>query len=100
MKKIISMLLVLAMLLAMVPMVLAETYFDQFNAIVTANTSIELGEKEDVYCQVWGVDYEDSNFLGLTIDWYITDKNVIIRDERALSGHQTMPFFITKGGMV
>lgn len=35
-----------------------------------------------------------------SLNCVITDKNVIIRDERALSGHQTMPFFITKGGMV
>ncbi len=30
----------------------------------------------------------------------ITDKNVVIRDERMLSGHESMPFFIPKGTMV
>lgn len=30
----------------------------------------------------------------------ITDKNVMIRDSRNLSGHETMPFFISKGTMV
>ena len=30
----------------------------------------------------------------------ITDKNVVIKDSRKLSGHQTMPFFINKGTMV
>ncbi len=30
----------------------------------------------------------------------ITDKNVVIRDERTLSGHESMPFFIPKGTMV
>ena len=30
----------------------------------------------------------------------ITDKNVVIKDERRLSGHETMPFFIGKGQMV
>lgn len=30
----------------------------------------------------------------------ITDKNVVIKDDRMLSGHQTMPFFIGKGEMV
>ena len=30
----------------------------------------------------------------------ITDKNVVIRDERVLSGHETMPFFIEKGASV
>lgn len=30
----------------------------------------------------------------------ITDKNVVIRDERNLSGHETMPFFIEKGARV
>ncbi len=30
----------------------------------------------------------------------ITDKNVMIRDARHLSGHETMPFFIGKGTMV
>ena len=27
----------------------------------------------------------------------VTDKNVVIKDERTLSGHQSMPFFIDKG---
>jgi glucose-1-phosphate adenylyltransferase len=30
----------------------------------------------------------------------ITDKNVVIRDGRMLSGHETMPFFIDKGKMI
>lgn len=30
----------------------------------------------------------------------ITDKNVVIRDGRILSGHETLPFFIEKGKMV
>lgn len=30
----------------------------------------------------------------------ITDKNVVIRDNRNLSGHETMPFFIEKGARV
>ena len=30
----------------------------------------------------------------------ITDKNVVIRDGRVLSGHESMPFFIPKGTMV
>ena len=30
----------------------------------------------------------------------ITDKNVVIKDDRMLSGHQSMPFFIGKGEMV
>jgi glucose-1-phosphate adenylyltransferase len=30
----------------------------------------------------------------------ISDKNVVIKDDRKLSGHQTMPFFIEKGKMV
>ncbi len=30
----------------------------------------------------------------------ITDKNVMIKDSRHLSGHETMPFFIAKGTMV
>ena len=30
----------------------------------------------------------------------ITDKNVVVRDGRALSGHESMPFFIPKGSMV
>ena len=30
----------------------------------------------------------------------ITDKNVVIRDGRNLSGHETMPFYITKGAMI
>ena len=30
----------------------------------------------------------------------ITDKNVVIRDDRILSGHESMPFFIEKGKMI
>ena len=30
----------------------------------------------------------------------ITDKNVVIRDGRILSGHETLPFFIEKGKMI
>ena len=30
----------------------------------------------------------------------VTDKNAVIRDDRVLSGHSTMPFFIGKGVMV
>ena len=36
----------------------------------------------------------------VTLNCVITDKNVVIRDDRALSGHETMPFFIPKGTMV
>lgn len=34
------------------------------------------------------------------INCVITDKNVLIKDGRVLSGHETMPFFIGKGGTV
>ena len=30
----------------------------------------------------------------------IADKNVIIKDGRVLSGHETMPFFVGKGKMI
>ena len=30
----------------------------------------------------------------------ITDKNVVIRDNRTLSGHESMPFFLSKGSMI
>ncbi|MBE6546991.1 MAG: glucose-1-phosphate adenylyltransferase subunit GlgD [Ruminococcaceae bacterium] len=36
----------------------------------------------------------------VTLNCVITDKNVVIRDGRMLSGHETMPFFIPKGSMV
>ncbi len=36
----------------------------------------------------------------VTLDCVITDKNVVIRDGRHLSGHETMPFFVGKGGSV
>ena len=36
----------------------------------------------------------------VTLNCVITDKNVVIRDDRALSGHESMPFFIPKGTMV
>ena len=36
----------------------------------------------------------------VTLNCVITDKNVVIRDDRSLSGHESMPFFIPKGTMV
>ena len=36
----------------------------------------------------------------VTLNCVITDKDVIIRDGRHLSGHETMPFFVGKGGSV
>ena len=36
----------------------------------------------------------------VTLNCVVTDKNVVIRDERMLSGHESMPFFIPKGTMV
>ena len=36
----------------------------------------------------------------VTLNCVITDKNVVIRDGRHLSGHESMPFFIGKGGRV
>lgn len=41
-------------------------------------------------------------FVGKNADvnCIITDKNVIIKDTRRLSGHESMPFFIKKGGIV
>ena len=35
-----------------------------------------------------------------TLNCVITDKNVIIRDGRNLSGHESMPFFLSKGSMI
>lgn len=36
----------------------------------------------------------------VSLNCVITDKNVVIRDDRVLSGHESMPFFIPKGSMV
>ena len=36
----------------------------------------------------------------VSLNCVITDKNVTIRDGRNLSGHETMPFFVGKGGSV
>ena len=36
----------------------------------------------------------------VSLNCVITDKNVAIRDNRILSGHESMPFFISKGAMV
>ena len=33
----------------------------------------------------------------VNLNCVVTDKNVVIKDERTLSGHETMPFFIGKG---
>lgn len=37
---------------------------------------------------------------GVGLNCVISDKNVVIKDGRNLSGHETMPFFIDKGVMV
>ncbi len=36
----------------------------------------------------------------VSLNCLITDKNVVIRNDRVLSGHESMPFFISKGAMV
>ena len=36
----------------------------------------------------------------VSLNCVITDKNVVIRDGRRLSGHDTMPFYIEKGAMI
>ncbi len=36
----------------------------------------------------------------VTLNCVITDKNVVVRDGRHLSGHETMPFYIDKGAMI
>ena len=36
----------------------------------------------------------------VSLNCVITDKNVVIRNNRVLSGHESMPFFISKGAMV
>lgn len=36
----------------------------------------------------------------VSLNCVVADKNVLIRDGRVLSGHQSMPFFIAKGGMI
>ncbi len=36
----------------------------------------------------------------VTLNCVITDKNVVIRDDRILSGHESLPFFIEKGKMI
>ena len=36
----------------------------------------------------------------VSLNCVITDKNVVIREGRTLSGHESMPFFIPKGSMI
>lgn len=36
----------------------------------------------------------------VTLGFVISDKNVVIKDDRTLSGHSTLPFFISKGIMI
>ena len=36
----------------------------------------------------------------VTLGCVVTDKNVLIKDERNLSGHSTLPFYISKGTMI
>jgi len=37
---------------------------------------------------------------GAQLNCVVTDKNVVIRDNRLLSGHESMPFFICKNQIV
>lgn len=94
MKKIISILLVLAMTLSMITVVFAADSLDsrrrkELNAIVTANTSLTVGEKEDVYCQVFGIDESAYDYIGYSIEWYTTDKNVIQMPKSYLTNADT-----------
>ena len=36
----------------------------------------------------------------VTLNCIITDKNVVIRDKRTLSGSENHPFYISKGNMI
>ena len=36
----------------------------------------------------------------VTLNCVIADKNVIIRDARTLAGHESLPFYISKGKMI
>ena len=36
----------------------------------------------------------------VSLNCVITDKNVVIRDGRTLSGHDSMPFYIDKGVII
>jgi glucose-1-phosphate adenylyltransferase len=38
--------------------------------------------------------------VGTSLNCVITDKNVEIRDRRNLSGHESMPFFLSKGSKI
>ncbi len=78
MKKVISLLLALTLVLSMTSMAFADLDGRRnFSVIVTADKSLEFGDSETVYCQIFGVDYDDPYFIGISIDWYTTDRNVI-----------------------
>ena len=93
MKKIISLLIVLAMMLSMVTVVFADDldgwHRHDLNAIVSANTSLTVGDKEDVYCQVLGIDESYYDFIGYSIEWYTTDTNVIQMPKKYLTQADT-----------
>ncbi len=66
------------------------------NCILFRNVHIGKGTKVK-NCILLQDTYVGSN---VSLNCVITDKNVVIKDGRNLSGHQTMPFFIGKGEMV
>ncbi len=66
------------------------------NCIIFRNVHIGKGTKIK-NCILLQDTYVGSN---VQLNCVITDKNVVIKDDRTLSGHQTMPFFIGKGEMV
>lgn len=84
MKKMISAILVLVLVFAMAPMAFAEQWDDpidgpihgEINAIVTANQTIALNDKLDVYCTITGID-DDRTYIGTSIKWFSSDPDVI-----------------------
>ena len=66
------------------------------------NSIIFRGVKIGRGCVVTNSILMQDTYVGsdVTLNCVITDKNVVIRDGRHLSGHESMPFFIGKGGRV
>ena len=66
------------------------------------NSILFRGVKVGRNCTVKNCILMQDTFIGegVNLNCVITDKDVTIRDGRNLSGHETMPFFVGKGGSV
>ena len=66
---------------------------------IGANAGVRLKKNEYIEVTV-ASDFEMTTTEGATLDYTITDKDVIIKDGRHLSGHESYPMVVVKGKVI